>query len=62
MIETSTLLPDDAVEQLKTAANKLVTKQDPLARIKAIEEATQKIKRKYPQFFKDSLPAVGGQD
>lgn len=41
-------LPADAQQLLKDAAQI----KDPFKRAKAIDAATQKIKRKYPEFFK----------
>ena len=48
----STLLPKDARELLQRAARTPVTPEDPLARTKAIDKATQQIKRKYPHYFR----------
>lgn len=48
----SRLLPPDAIARLQRAAQTPITAQDPLARLKAIEFATQWAKLKYPHFFK----------
>jgi hypothetical protein len=45
-------LPQEAVDLLKKAAQTPVTRADPLARLKAIEKATQRIKSLFPKFFK----------
>lgn len=45
-------LPIEAAELLKRAAQTPVTRADPLARLKAIEKATQRIKSLYPNLFK----------
>lgn len=47
----STTLPPDAVTALVSAAATPHSAADPLRRQKAIEQATQRIKRQYPQFF-----------
>jgi hypothetical protein len=44
-------LPRDAAKQLQRAARTPITRADPLARVKAIEKAIERIKREYPQFF-----------
>lgn len=46
------VLPTEAAVQLRRAARTPVTKEDPRARIKAIDNAIQKIKRQHPTFFK----------
>ena len=51
----STLLPMDARLELQRAAQTENTPADPLRRQKAIEKATQRIKARYPQFFKKEL-------
>lgn len=48
----ATTLPPDAAKLLKQAAQTLITRADPLARVKAIEKAIERVKRDYPQFFK----------
>lgn len=45
-------LPQTAVELLKRAAQTPVTPTDPLARVKAIEKATQRVKDLFPNLFK----------
>lgn len=52
MKEPSQLLPADAVAQLQRAALTPITEDDPLARVKAIEQTTRRIKMQHPQFFK----------
>lgn len=49
----ATTLPTDAAKLLKQAAQTPITRADPLARVKAIEKATERVKRQYPQFFKE---------
>lgn len=51
----STLLPPDARQVLIDASKTPVTAADAMARRKAIDQAIQRVKRKYPQFFKDSV-------
>jgi hypothetical protein len=46
-------LPIDAQNDLMRASQTPITRADPLARVKAIEQATQRIKRKYPELFKE---------
>ena len=36
---------------LQQAARTPITRADPLARVKAIEKAIERVKREYPQFF-----------
>jgi len=48
----ATTLPSEAAKRLKQAAQTPITRADPLARVKAIEKATERVKRDYPQFFK----------
>lgn len=50
-ITTPTALPADAVALLQRAAQTPITADDPLARVKAIEQATKRIKRDYPNHF-----------
>lgn len=45
------LFPMWAVEALQRAAATPITKQDPLARTRAIEEATKQLKNTYPKRF-----------
>lgn len=49
----ATTLPPDAAKLLKQAAQTPITRADPLARVKAIEKAVERVKRQYPQFFKE---------
>ena len=44
-------LPLEAQRILMRAAQTPVTAADPLARTKAIEKATQRVKAKYPEYF-----------
>lgn len=46
------VLPDDARTALVRAAQTVIPKSDPLARLKAIEQATVRAKFQYPQYFK----------
>jgi len=50
--EPSQLLPPTAVRQLREAVQTPIPRGDMLARVKAIEQATERIQRQYPQFFK----------
>lgn len=50
-IQTPTALPAEAVALLQRAANTPITADDPLARVKAIEQVTKRIKRDYPNHF-----------
>jgi len=45
------VLPSDAAKLLQQAAQTPITRADPLARVKAIEKAIERVKREYPQFF-----------
>ena len=45
------LLPLEAAKLLQQAAQTPITRADPLARVKAIEKAIERVKREYPQFF-----------
>lgn len=47
----STVLPPAARVKLQQAAQTPITRADPLARVKAIEKAIERVKREYPQFF-----------
>ena len=47
----ATTLPTDAAKLLKQAAQTPITRADPLARVKAIEKAIERVKREYFQFF-----------
>ena len=44
-------LPRDAAKLLQQAAQTPITRADPLARVKAIEKAIERVKRENPQFF-----------
>ena len=44
-------LPTDAAKLLQQAAQPPITRADPLARVKAIEKAIERVKREYLQFF-----------
>lgn len=46
-------LPYHAAKLLQNAALTPVSVFDPLARVKAIDKATEQVKRQYPQFFKE---------
>ena len=46
------ILPWEAVQMLTRAAKTPVTEKDPLARLKAIEEADRRIRRQYPRYFR----------
>ena len=48
----SNQLPQIAVDLLRQAAQTPITPTDPLARVKAIEKATQRIKTLFPNLFK----------
>lgn len=45
------VLSRDAAKLLQQAAQTPITRADPLARVKAIEKAIERVKREYPQFF-----------
>lgn len=47
------VLPRDAAKLLQQAAQTPIPGHDPLARVKAIDKATERVKRQYPQFFKE---------
>ena len=49
--KTCALLPPMAIQELQRAAQTPITSADPLARIKAIEKVSAKIKRNYPQYY-----------
>lgn len=48
----SEALPRDAVARLQRAARTPITEHDPLARVKAIEQAAQWARLKYPRSFR----------
>lgn len=52
-LQPSTLLPPLARKLLIDAAATPENPKDPLARQRAIEDATKKVKSMYPQFFKE---------
>lgn len=54
MTEPVQILPVDAIAQLQRAALTPITEDDPLARVKAIEQTTRRIKMQHPQYFKDA--------
>lgn len=47
------LLPPAAAKLLQQAAQTPIPGHDPLARVKAIEKATERVKSNHPQFFKE---------
>ncbi|MHA6905454.1 hypothetical protein JK151_08990 [Ralstonia syzygii subsp. celebesensis] len=47
------VLPAAAIAQLQRAAQTPINRGDPLARAVAIEQAIQRIKREYPDYFKE---------
>lgn len=47
----STSLPPAAQRILQRAAQTPITAADPLARVKAIEQATKRVKAEYPHHF-----------
>lgn len=47
------VLPRDAAKLLQQAAQTPITRADPLARVKAIEKAIERVKREYPPIFPD---------
>lgn len=49
---SSQLLPPDAVARLQKAAKTRPTPGDPLARVKALEQAHRAIKSQYPNYFR----------
>lgn len=46
------LMPQHASDLLRQAAATPITRADPLARVKAIEAATERIRNLYPWLFK----------
>lgn len=52
---TSKLLPEDARAILQRASATRIPPDDPLARLKAIEEAYARVRRMYPQFFNKEI-------
>lgn len=49
------VLPLEAQQILIRASMTPITPTDPLARVKAIEKATQRVKDLYPQYFRKEL-------
>jgi hypothetical protein len=49
------VLPPEAALLLQQAAQTPITRDDPLARVKALEKATERVKRQYPQFFQQEI-------
>ena len=47
------VLPQEAARLLQQAAQTPIPGHDPLARVKAIEKAIERIKRQYPQCFRE---------
>ena len=47
------VLPPEAARLLQQAAKTPIPEHDPLARVKAIEKAIERIKRQYPQCFRE---------
>ena len=50
-----TVLPLEAQQILVRASMTPITPTDPLARVKAIEKATQRVKDLYPQYFRKDI-------
>lgn len=48
---THQVLPQHAVQLLVQAARTPIPEHDPLARVKAIEKATERVKSTYPEKF-----------
>lgn len=51
-LPVSTVLPERAARILREAAQTENTRADPHARAKAIDRATARIKREYPDYFR----------
>lgn len=47
------VLPPSAAQLLRKAAQTPIPAHDPLARERAIDQATARVKRLYPDYFKD---------
>lgn len=47
--------PAAVIAQLQRAAQTPVTEADPLARVKAIEQTTQRIRQQYPELFRKDI-------
>ena len=52
-MKLSAFLPRDAAMALLQAAETPITRYDPLARVKAIEKVTERIKAQYPHLYKE---------
>lgn len=50
-----TLLPVDAQNLLRRAVATPATWYDPLARKRAVEQATARVRRTYPEYFREEL-------
>ncbi len=48
-----TVLPPEAIALLRRAAQTPITRDDPLARVKAVEKATERVRHQFPQSFKE---------
>lgn len=55
------LMPQHASDLLRQAAATPITRADPLARVKAIEAATQRIRDLYPWLFREDDEDDGNQ-
>lgn len=51
-LSIATALPPEAVRLLQRAAKTPITRVDPLARVKAIERAIERVKRRNPELFR----------
>ena len=47
------VLPAAAIALLQRATKTPITADDPLARVKAIEQATKRVRQQYPSFFQE---------
>lgn len=54
-------MPQHASDLLRQAAATPITRADPLARVKAIEVATQRIRDLYPWLFREDVEDDGNQ-
>lgn len=50
------LPPPAAREALQRAAQTPIPDDDPLARVKAIDQCIQRLRRQYPEFFRKDAP------
>lgn len=48
---THAVLPADAIALLQRAARTPIPVSDPLARVRAIEQATKRVQQQYPAYF-----------